>query len=205
MWYMNQNTVSPSDSVAQTPGNQATPAVPTTTNTDIAKAPVTTEVTTAPTATERADKEVKAIEVPDNTIASTAHYTPSPSVQEDPSNRTGVNVSNNSTSTNTTDVAVISQPIATIEKNTEVTRPQQNINTTPVTPTQATAYNNKNPEVISDDSGLSSIALEPENNKRGSVKGFLRKATRFIERRTGVATTNENDELLIGAVAIKLK
>jgi anti-sigma factor RsiW len=44
-----------------------------------------------------------------------------------------------------------------------------------------------------------------EAEKSGSLKGFLRKATRFIERRTGVSATNDNDELLIGAVAIKLK
>jgi hypothetical protein len=44
----------------------------------------------------------------------------------------------------------------------------------------------------------------PEN-RRGSVKGFLRKATRVIEKRTGFDPTNENGELLIGAVAISLK
>ena len=43
-----------------------------------------------------------------------------------------------------------------------------------------------------------------ENDKKGSFRGFLRKATRFIERRTGINPTNEDDELLIGAVAIKL-
>ena len=48
-------------------------------------------------------------------------------------------------------------------------------------------------------------ASPAEAEKSGSLKGFLRKATRFIERRTGVSATNENDELLIGAVAIKLK
>jgi len=43
------------------------------------------------------------------------------------------------------------------------------------------------------------------NNKKGSVKGFLRKATRLIEKRTGIDATNENEELLIGAFAVKLK
>jgi hypothetical protein len=38
----------------------------------------------------------------------------------------------------------------------------------------------------------------------GSVKGFLRKATRFIERRTGIKTVNDDNELLVGAVALKL-
>jgi hypothetical protein len=43
------------------------------------------------------------------------------------------------------------------------------------------------------------------NNRKGSIKGFLRKATRMIEKRTGIDPTNENGELLIGAVAINLK
>lgn len=40
---------------------------------------------------------------------------------------------------------------------------------------------------------------------KGSVKGFLRKATRLIEKRTGIDPTNEDGELLIAAVALKLK
>ena len=43
------------------------------------------------------------------------------------------------------------------------------------------------------------------NDHKGSIKGFLRKATRMIEKRTGIDPTNENGELLIGAVAINLK
>ncbi|HWI89691.1 MAG TPA: hypothetical protein VNT20_00395 [Flavisolibacter sp.] len=44
-----------------------------------------------------------------------------------------------------------------------------------------------------------------ESDRKGSLKGFLRKATRMIEKRTGIDPTNENGELLIGAVAINLK
>jgi hypothetical protein len=43
------------------------------------------------------------------------------------------------------------------------------------------------------------------NDKKGSVKGFLRKASRLIEKRTGFDPINENGELLIGVVAVKLK
>ncbi len=43
------------------------------------------------------------------------------------------------------------------------------------------------------------------NNKKGSVKGFLRKASRLIERRTGFDPRNDNGDLLIGVVAVKLK
>jgi hypothetical protein len=45
---------------------------------------------------------------------------------------------------------------------------------------------------------------EVASNKKGSVKGFLRKATRLIEKRTGFDPTNDNGELLIGVVAVKL-
>lgn len=44
-----------------------------------------------------------------------------------------------------------------------------------------------------------------ESRERGNIKSLLRRATRLIERRTGINATNENDELLIGVVALKLK
>jgi hypothetical protein len=44
------------------------------------------------------------------------------------------------------------------------------------------------------------------SERKGSFKSFLRKATRLIERKTGIDPTNgDDDELLIGAVAVKLK
>lgn len=46
---------------------------------------------------------------------------------------------------------------------------------------------------------------EVASNKKGSIKSLLRKATRLVERTTGISATNEDDELLIGAVAVKLK
>jgi hypothetical protein len=49
------------------------------------------------------------------------------------------------------------------------------------------------------------VITDETNDRKGSVKGFLRKATRMIEKRTGIDPTNENGELLIGAVAINLK
>ncbi|MGZ8537281.1 MAG: anti-sigma factor family protein [Flavisolibacter sp.] len=48
-------------------------------------------------------------------------------------------------------------------------------------------------------------AQEETVANKGSVKGFLRKATRLIEKRTGFDPTNENGELLLGVVAVKLK
>jgi hypothetical protein len=42
-----------------------------------------------------------------------------------------------------------------------------------------------------------------EKKTRG--KGFFRKVSRFIQRNTGIGTVNSDNELLIGAVALKLK
>lgn len=72
--------------------------------------------------------------------------------------------------------------------------PQQSINNPSVTTVSTSPYNNK-----STDPTLA-VAVE----KKASLKGLLRKATRFIERRTNISATNENDELVIGAVALKL-
>jgi hypothetical protein len=48
-------------------------------------------------------------------------------------------------------------------------------------------------------------SVADNNEKKGSFKSFLRKATRMIERKTGIDATDGDDELLIGAVAVKLK
>jgi hypothetical protein len=71
---------------------------------------------------------------------------------------------------------------------------------------------NTDPVTISNTSPLNLIAgptsgITPEGpeGKQGSVRGLLRKATRFIERRTGINPVNEDDKLLVGMVAISLK
>jgi hypothetical protein len=48
-------------------------------------------------------------------------------------------------------------------------------------------------------------AVATGEERNGGLKGFLRKATRTLERRTGIKAVNDDDELLIGAVALKLK
>ena len=78
---------------------------------------------------------------------------------------------------------------------------QQIINTPAVTTTIAEPYNNKNE--AANETGVI-YASQNNNDKQGSVRGFLRKASRFIERRTGINPVNEDDKLLIGVVAIKL-
>jgi hypothetical protein len=70
-----------------------------------------------------------------------------------------------------------------------------------VTSTDTNPYNNKAtlPKPGDGDGDVAS------NDRKGSVKGFLRKASRLIEKRTGIDPVNDNGELLIGAVAVKLK
>jgi len=70
-----------------------------------------------------------------------------------------------------------------------------------VTSTDNHPYNNRatTPKPGDGDGAVAS------NDRKGSVKGFLRKASRLIEKRTGIDPVNDNGELLIGAVAVKLK
>jgi hypothetical protein len=66
-----------------------------------------------------------------------------------------------------------------------------------VTSVAAPTYNlSDNPE--------EAIVIDGEENKKTPAKGFLRKVSRFIERRTGIGTVNADNEILVGAVALKL-
>lgn len=90
--------------------------------------------------------------------------------------------------------------VRSIESNpdkriTETTASINNSDVTSLNPDRTTI--NGTPEEIKLPEG------EPATAK-GSIKGFLRKATRLIEKRTGIDPTNDG-ELLIGAVAINLK
>ena len=78
---------------------------------------------------------------------------------------------------------------------------QQIINTPAVTTTIAEPYNIQ--KEAQNETGVI-YASNNSNDKQGSLRGFLRKASRFIERRTGINPVNEDDKLLIGVVAIKL-
>ena len=59
-------------------------------------------------------------------------------------------------------------------------------------------FDPKNPGGTADPEG------DDRNIKRTSAKGFLRKVSRFLERRTGIGTVNADNEILVGAVALKL-
>lgn len=76
---------------------------------------------------------------------------------------------------------------------------KQSFNDQPVTTSSNGSYNNQTAPTAA---VLKDVAVD--NEKKSSLKGLLRKATRFIERRTNIKATNEDDELLIGAVAIQL-
>lgn len=80
----------------------------------------------------------------------------------------------------------------------------QALNNSDVTPAATSPY------VVVNTSGENMVPVHPvvkttgDERGGGSVKGFLRKATRFIERHTGIKTVNDDNELLVGAVALKL-
>jgi cytoskeletal protein RodZ len=85
--------------------------------------------------------------------------------------------------------------------NTPAIVQQQTVNNKIVTSPAIASLNNQTTEDVT---AVHASIVEPDDEKNSKLKGFLRKATRFIERRTNISTTNENNQLLIGAVAIQL-
>lgn len=83
-----------------------------------------------------------------------------------------------------------------VEKTIALAEPEVSIDKIDVTSSPFTRFTNETTD---------SEELNAGSNRKGSIKGFLRRATRMIEKRTGIEATNENGELLIGAVAINLK
>ncbi len=77
------------------------------------------------------------------------------------------------------------------------------VNKSIVTSQNAVAYNERSPAGRTMDPVFPVAAVET-NEQSGGAKSLLRKATRFIERRTGIKTVNDDNELLVGAVALKL-
>ena len=98
---------------------------------------------------------------------------------------------------------VIDVPVSTpdIALSTPKNTPVENNLKTGVTTASTAAYN---PVEASDNDFIDAVATS-ENKKGRAIRGFLRKATRFIERTTNIDPVNEDDKLLIGAVALKLK
>lgn len=69
-----------------------------------------------------------------------------------------------------------------------------------VTPAADPSYNKQN-----DSQNNPEVDWAVETKKKAPARGFFRKVSRFIERNTGIGTVNADNELLVGAVALKLK
>lgn len=91
------------------------------------------------------------------------------------------------------------------DKITTATPAKQSINKLPVTSAVPAPYTNTEAPAITMVSSTVASTDDDNTTHKTPLKGFLRKATRFIERRTNINPTNEDDELLIGAVSFKLK
>jgi hypothetical protein len=64
----------------------------------------------------------------------------------------------------------------------------------------------RNTSIKATESEVPKNDVAENKESKGSFKSFLRKATRMIERKTGIDPTNGDDEeLLVGALAVKLK
>ena len=105
------------------------------------------------------------------------------------------------------------QPLVALEqprRSNNLPAPEKIIEPTVVETTAPAVTTNTPPTYIQTETAqptntAPTFAAVQEKDKRGSVRGLLRKATRFIERRTGAELTDEEDRLLIGALAVKLK
>jgi hypothetical protein len=96
--------------------------------------------------------------------------------------------------------STIVQPSVDAVVNHNNAQPENNFKAG-VTSATTAAYNTSQ---ASDNEIIDAVATS-ENKKGRAIRGFLRKATRFIERTTNIDPVNEDDKLLIGAVALKLK
>jgi hypothetical protein len=79
---------------------------------------------------------------------------------------------------------------------------QQTVNNKNVTSPPIASLNDQTTDAVT--AVHATVIEEQSEEKKSKLKGILRKATRFIERRTNISTTNENNQLVIGAVAIQL-
>lgn len=98
-----------------------------------------------------------------------------------------------------TDAATdLKNTIASADKNAA----KQNSNNDAVTKTQGDTYNNK--ETAQED--FDAVYASNNESKNKKLRGFFRKATRVFEKRTNISATDDNEEkILIGALAVKLK
>jgi hypothetical protein len=88
-----------------------------------------------------------------------------------------------------------------IERNENGTSLSQNIKEAIVTTAPALTYNPMNTATATE----ATAAVLHSEKPQASFRGFLRKAARFVEKRTGIRATNDDDQLVVGAVAFNLK
>ncbi|MDB5253089.1 MAG: hypothetical protein JWP27_2258 [Flaviaesturariibacter sp.] len=105
----------------------------------------------------------------------------------------GIAINNAATTTDVPTDALAARLDNAVSATTTLSPSQQILNSDPVTSSPTAALNMQN-----------TADSRADNGKQGSVRGLLRKATRFIERRTGIKSTDDDDRLLVGAVAIPL-
>ena len=58
--------------------------------------------------------------------------------------------------------------------------------------------------VVTDPIPQPSYAVEQQSSGKGGLRGFLRKVTRTLEKRTNIKATDDDDRLLVAGLAIKL-
>lgn len=193
-------------------GNNSAPAVP----------PVTAEVKEPQINTEPSQNQAKAAEKPSQQPAIAENFIPKSNhaeqaEKENTERNNEVKYAAQSITdviTNTTTEDVVSTPplvrsttAIALNSNMEATTasldPSKEIlNTSAVT----SALSQRNTTINATTPAVPGNDVADNNERKGSFKSFLRKATRLIERKTGIdPTSGEEDELLIGAVALKLK
>lgn len=149
-------------------------------------------------------QQTKETSAPANTLAAQPAKKAFEKIKEEapPATQQPTYTAENSAATVATALEPVAHRLNTVATlNTEKTKAQQQIiNTVPVTSPLDIRSTNTTTVPVED-----ATASAAPNDKGGSVRGFFRKATRIIERSTSINPVNDDDELLIGAVSIKLK
>lgn len=102
------------------------------------------------------------------------------------------------------EAAIAYEPVPAARKNMPALQP---VETAKKDFEKGVTYDAPQPYIISDATANAKFTADKQDDGRnkGNLKSLLRKAARMVERRTGINATNDEDELLIGVVALKLK
>ena len=98
----------------------------------------------------------------------------------------------------------IPQRPALVVNEVNTTRPsEQKISSVDVPGKRKQIFNGE--DVTPGDSGTPNLPEYASNTENKKLRGFFRKATRFIERTSGINPANDDNKVLIGGMAINLK